>query len=291
MSLSTNDDFLIPLEPGQAVSRGWTAATGFRPLAVTWHWTATWDLAHCRRLLGGSAAERRGVASAHYGVGRSREEGVDRYVALENRSWHAGKNQTLRWDGRPLIGEELKDSRVAIGVETVNIGYARDGVTFEDDWIAADSPDGRQRLRVQPWSAEQLEMMVEVGREIVARFPHVGPRDHHGHHDVCPDYKLDVAGFPFARILREIYRDPAIPDVWTPLWQNQGRQRALAALGYGPALARAGGRWGPKSDAALRRLQREHALVVNGRWTVFVSWKIHELLAERGLELAGVAAG
>ncbi|NJL29962.1 MAG: hypothetical protein HC897_19745 [Thermoanaerobaculia bacterium] len=115
MTIPTNDEPLIPLEPGQAVSRGWTAATDFRPLAVTWHWTATWDLAHCRRLLGGSTAERKGEASAHYGIGRSWAEGIDRYVALENRSWHAGKHQTLRWDGRALDDDAFKDSRTAIG--------------------------------------------------------------------------------------------------------------------------------------------------------------------------------
>ena len=40
-------EHLIPLREGQAVSRGWTAATDHRPVAVTWHWTATWDLARC----------------------------------------------------------------------------------------------------------------------------------------------------------------------------------------------------------------------------------------------------
>lgn len=91
-----SDAFRIPLEEGQAVSPGWTAATGHRPVAVTWHWTATWDLAKCGRLLGGADALRRGLASAHYAVGRSFAEGVHRYVSLEDRSWHAGKNQTVR---------------------------------------------------------------------------------------------------------------------------------------------------------------------------------------------------
>jgi len=277
------NDHLIPLEAGQAVDRGWTAATGGRPVAVTWHWSATKNLAHCRRLLGGENAERKGIASAHFAVGRSRAEGIDRYVTLDNRSWHAGKNQTLRWDGQPFTGPDDKGARTSIGIETIDAGYAREGFPAGADWIAAHSPDGRRPLLVEPWSDEQVEMMIELGREIVHRFPHIGPRHHHGHHDICPDYKLDVTGFPFARVLRGIYGDPEIPDVWTPFWSNRGRQRALAELGYGDHLPKAGGRWGAKSDAALRRFQRDHGRVPDGRWTVFVSWKAYELLAAPAL--------
>src|SRR6266511_2520349 len=97
-SQAQSDGLLVPLEHGQAVSVGWPASIGGCPRGVTWHWTATWDLATCRRTLGGANATRKGQASAHYAVGRSRAEGVDRYVALENRSWHAGVQQTLRWD-------------------------------------------------------------------------------------------------------------------------------------------------------------------------------------------------
>lgn len=274
-------DHLIPHEPGQALDRGWTAATGYRPMAVTWHWTATRDLAECRRLLGGRDAERRGAASAHYAVGRSFAEGVDRYVALEDRSWHAGKNQTLRWDGGPFRSPDDKGARTAVGVETVHVGYAREGVEAGEDWTVAWTPDGQERLRIAPWSEEQIEMIVAVGREIVARFPHIGPRHHHGHSDLCPGYKTDVAGFPFARVLREIYGDASIPDVWTPFWTTRGRNRALAALGEDPG-PEDDDRWGRRSDVALRRFQRRHGLVEDGCWTTFVGWKVHDLLAGSG---------
>ena len=196
---------MIPLEPGQAVDRGWPERPWVeelraeesgaekswaapRPLAVTWHWTATWTLERCNQLLGGADAERRGQASAHYAVGRSFEEGVARYVSLDNRSWHAGFRQTLRFDGRPMTIQDEKGARTAIGVETVNIGYARHEAGEEEveagpDWIRADTVDGGQRLVVQPWSDEQIEMMIVVGREIVERWPEIGPRHHHGHHD------------------------------------------------------------------------------------------------------------
>lgn len=284
---SVNEQALIPLEPGQSVNRGWVPALGNRPLGVTWHWTVTRTLAHCRRLLGGASAERKGVASAHYGVGRSFEEGVDRYVSLENGSWHAGVGQVLRWDGGPYDpnhNESYKGSRSTIGVETVTMGYATGTVPAGPDWIEAAAPEGWP-MRVQPWTEEQVVMMVAVGKEIVARWPHIRPDDHHGHHDLCPGYKVDVSGFPFARVLRAIYDDPAIPDVWTPLWTARGRQRALLALGYDPGPSGADGRWGRHSDAALRRFQRDGGLVVNGMWTTFVSRAVHAALAEQGVGL------
>ena len=274
MSARLGQEWLIPLEEGQAVSRGWPEITGGRPLGVTWHWTATADLATCNRLLGGARAERKGQASAHFAVGRSFREGMEQYVSLEDRSWHAGRNQTLRWDARPLTSDHEKGSRVAVGVETVAFGYARPGLPAGPDWVPAYSVDGSWALRVQPWPPEQVEMMAEIGRQIVARWPHIGPRDHHGHHDLCPGYKVDVAGFPFAEVLRRIYGDPEIPDVWSATWTLEGRRRALRDLGYPPGEGR--GPWGPADDAALRRFQVDRGFEPDGLWTTAMAWQVHD---------------
>jgi N-acetyl-anhydromuramyl-L-alanine amidase AmpD len=289
-SFIIDETCMIPLEDGQAVSAGWPESIGGHPLGVTWHWTVTWDLELCRRLLGGRNAERKGEASAHYAVGRTLGEGVDRYVALENRSWHAGKNQTLRWDGRELGSPDYKGSRSTIGVETVSIGYATAPGMAGDDWIDAATPEGKP-IRVQPWTEEQVEMMIEVGAEIVARWPHIGPDDHHGHHDLCPGYKVDPSGFPFARVLRGIYPDREIVDHWTPTRTVVQRQRALLALGIDVGPTGADGHWGARSLAALKRFQAEHGLVPTGSWSTFVSRRLHQALAERGMELEEVAGG
>ena len=100
MGFSFSDAAMIPLKPGQSVTRGWTSATGHKPMGVTWHWTAIESLEGTRGALGGANATNKGVSSAHYGVGRNFAEGVDRYVSLEDRSWHAGKEQKIRWDGQ-----------------------------------------------------------------------------------------------------------------------------------------------------------------------------------------------
>jgi N-acetyl-anhydromuramyl-L-alanine amidase AmpD len=213
---------------------------------------------------------------------------VDRYVGLENRSWHAGLNQTLRWDGRPLGSPDYKGSRSTIGVETVNIGYATAPDMAGDDWIDAATPDGKP-VRVQPWTDEQVAMMIAVGREIVARWPHIGPDDHHGHHDICPGYKVDPTGFPFARVLAGIYPDRAIADHWTPTRTVVQRQRALLAAGFDLGSFGADGNWGPRSLAALKHFQGQHGLVVNGYWSTFVSRRLAEVLADRGIDLAEAA--
>jgi N-acetyl-anhydromuramyl-L-alanine amidase AmpD len=288
MGLQFNE-FPIPLEAGQAVSKGWTKATAGVPVGVTWHWTASYDLSVCRKALGGAQAERKGVASAHFAVGRSRAEGIDRYVALENRSWHAGINQVLRWDGKPSDAA-TKASRSTVGVETVNIGYARPGIPAEVDWIDVAAVDSRRVLRVQPWTEEQVEMMIELGKMIYGQFNRIGVRDHHGHHDLCPGYKDDVAGFPFARVLSGIY-GVAVPDVWTPLRLPIQRQKALRLLGAmlgdtGPRHDGVDGLWGRVSDRALIEFQASNGLVPNGYWSTFVCWQIHDRLQERGIDLA-----
>ena len=288
MAVDIRESHMIPIKRGHAVSRGWTNATDRRPMGVTWHWTATWDLQGCRNTIGGSNPARKGIASAHYGIGRSFSEGVDRYVSLENRSWHAGKNQLLRWDGHPS-NNNTKGARATIGIETVNIGYARAGVQAEADWTVAYSPNGKQEMLVQPWTDEQIEMMVQVGREISDRWPLITWLDHHGHHDACPGYKVDVAAFPFAQILRRIFGDPEIPDIWSPFWTAKQRQRALVLLGYdlgdfGPKEDGVDGDWGRASDGALTEFQQQNDLIPNGYWTTYVSRAVWEALNANGID-------
>ena len=278
-----NGEWLLPLEPGQAVSRGWPAATG--PVGVTWHWTATRDLLTCSRVLGGKEPVRKGQASAHYAIGRSAQEGVHQYVALDNRSWHAGIEQRFRWDGQAVASPNDKASRTTVGVETVDQGFARSGVPADADWIDVDTPDGLTHLRVQPWTDEQLVMMIEIGRMIVARFPHIRPEHHHGHSDLCPTYKQDVLGFPFAALLRGIYQDNTLPDVWTPLRTVVQRQRTLEALGYNLGPSGADGDWGRRSREALTKFHADSGLPAEPFWTTFTCWQAHRKLTALGKSL------
>lgn len=295
---SIDDSWMIPTgSPGHAISKGW-GHTGGKPNSVTWHWTATWDRAYCDQLLGGGDALRKpkwnvkkqsweGGASAHFCVGRDEKEGISQYVSLENRSWHAGVGQSLRWDGKPVNwnGKWLSGSRTSIGIETVNVGYARPGISKKDNWIRVFSTNGQFEMWVPPWSEEQIDMMSFVGRKIVEKYPNIKYLDHHGHMDICPGYKEDCSmAFPFARVLSNIY-GREIPDVWGKFKLIEQRQRALILLGYDLGSWGADGDWGRMSDAALRQFQEDKGIVQNGLWTTFVCWEIYFALLDIGYGL------
>lgn len=289
MSFSFSDAAMIPVKSGHSVGKGWTSATSNKPMGVTWHWTAIESLAVTRGVLGGAKATSKGVSSAHYGVGRTFAEGVDRYVGLDNRSWHAGKEQKIRWDGKRSIAG-TKASRTCIGVETCNVGYERPGHPASPDWIEAVNTDSKWVMKIQPWPDEQFEMMAAVGKEIVAAWPHIKFLHHHGHHDICPGYKQDVAGFPFAKLLRRIYGDNSIPDVWSPLWTTMARQKVLVRLGYDLGPWGADGSWGEWSQRALDQFQKDCDAVRVPHWTTFTCWDAHNALTKKGSSLAEAVA-
>lgn len=284
------NDHLIPLEKGQAVNRSWPDVHQNQPKGVTWHWSAGGSLAGLRATIGGSKAARKGEASAHYGVGRTYKEGVDRYVGVENRSWHAGKNQLHRWDGDALSGDDDKATRSTIGIETVGVGPAGGTIKAQPDWIPVWAATCKHALLVQPWPEEEIHMMIAVAREIQAAWPHLTWRDHHGHEDLCPSYKQDVAGFPFARVLRAVY-GAEVPDLWTSLRTLQGRQRVLMALGYELGRSGADGDWGSKSQTALQAFQKACGLPQTPYWTTFVAQRAWDELHARGISLEAVAVG
>ena len=275
------NEHLIPVRKGNAVSKGWTRKFP-RPQGVTWHWTATWDLATCRKILGGSDPLRKGRASAHFGVGRTEKEGVDTYVQMHNRSWHAGAGQTLTWQGK-ASSRSSSGARTTIGVETVHIGYARKGVQASKDATAWASPNGRAMYSIPPWPDEQIQMMIKLGGFIQGKYPYLTPLDHHGHSDLCPSRKLDVIGFPWVEVLEGIYGEDCVDDVWTPYRTLEQRQQALIDLGYDLGRWGADGDWGRLSTAALDDFQEDRGLVQDGMWTLFVSRAIH-----KGLGLGGM---
>ena len=285
MSFSING-FLIPLNKGHATSPGWTTATQKKPMGVTWHWTAMEKLKNARNVLGGNNTKKSRVSS-HYCIGRDFAEGVDRYVTLENRSWHAGIDQKMRWDGAKSTND-TKGARACVGIETCNVGYERPGHPAESNWIEYANTDCKWRMKIQPWTDEQIEMMIHVGREIVERWPHIEWQHHHGHHDICPGYKQDVAGFPFAQVLRGIYGDD-IPDVWSALWSPESRQRILIALGYDLGTWLDDGDWGHFSHRALAQFQTDQGSLVVPHWTTFTCIDAYRECERRGLDFESIA--
>ena len=284
VSFSYND-FFIPIQPGNAVHKAWTKTTNYQAKGVTWHWTAMAKLKDSRKTLQGLGSRK---VSAHFCVGSSFAEGVDRYVSLENRSWHAQVNQKLRWDGEKSV-KRTSGISACIGVETAHVGYERQGYPASPDWGIFLDPTSETYRRIPPWGEEQFKMMVEVGKQILDRWPYIPWQHHHGHHDICPGYKTDVVGFDFARLLRRIYDNPKIPDVWTPLWTTEARQRVLISLGYDLGEWLDDGFWGDYSKRALTEFQREHSKVITPFWTTFTCQDAHREVTKKGLSLETIA--
>ena len=235
-------DAQIPIQPGQAVSRGWTRYVG-KPVGVTWNVSAT-SLEVLRKQVGGRNAELKGKKSWHFGVGRTRAEGLDRYVGIENRSWHTGEDdlQVLRYDGKPARYEGLwwSGARTTIGVNLV-------------------LPDDK-------WTEEQTSMMVELGLYLQKRLPWLKWTDHHLQSDLCPSKTLERRP-PLTQILRGLYGED-VPDLSWNYETPQEQQAALKRLGF-PVKAHA--RWTPAGKSALQTFQEKNGLFPTGVWSTFVS--------------------
>ena len=124
MEFLINESNMIPVEAGQAVRKGWTNTPFGKPVGVTMHWAVTRTLDICTKVIGGDKAARKSQASAHYCVGRSFDEGTERYVSLDDRSYHCQAGQTLRWDGQKMTSTKFSGIHTTIGIETVHMGFA-----------------------------------------------------------------------------------------------------------------------------------------------------------------------
>lgn len=289
-----NNDWMIPVQSGQAVTRGWARGA---PRGITWHWPVAERNITVARTIGGPRAERKGVASAHCSIGRTYADGIWFFVGLENASWHAGKFQTLNVFGEPVSSPAEKGSRDTYGIEVCSMGAS---YVPKAGWFPAADQLGNP-IWCQPWTEEGLEMCIKVALEVVKRFPHIRPEHHHGHYDICPVqtdgkvYKIDPIGFPFARVLRGVYAQEDIYDHWTPTLTVIQRQRALVAAGMdlglsGPRRDGADGAWGRRSREALIAFQRSRRLAANGCWNTFTSRELARVLRGKGMDLARVTA-
>ena len=266
MDFQIDESTMIPLEPGQAVKTGWGETPPGRAAGVTMHWAVTTTVANCTKIIGGTNAIRKGEASAHYCIGRSFEEGTARYVAPENRSFHCQVGQTLRWDGQPMEQKRFSGINTTIGIETAHLGFPTAEEMAAGQFVVAAAANGVP-MDVQLWTDEQIDMIITIGKEIVERFPDIGPRDWHGHHDLAPKRKIDVAGFPFARVLRGVYSDNSISDVWTHTLGCDGASEGSHCARQAPRTVRRRQRFwrgeqkGTQGTSAREQYGRQRVLV------------------------------
>lgn len=329
---STNSDNIGRRNAADVIQHGQPPEDG--PSAITWHWTAGWNVYgnsdSANGSLGPDSSCRRSYASAHYSVGRSfdrvmhdtrvnsRREGTVQLVSLDNRSGHSGggtgTNGARYVNGAAYANSTHAGRRASVGVEVTYIANARPMVearrhtnTYSDPWVDVIPHRRRSDHDTLPiWPLEQIAMCINVGSEILERWDVevLGPRQHHGHYDIEPFNKYDPLGFPYARVLRALYPDQIIPDVWGIFWETwSSRARALENLGYTDAVAGEGRNlWNNNStnDVQLSAFKTDrnavrttvnsnaagahlantgHALRVDTRepiWCTFTCWEIHD---------------
>jgi len=118
--------------------------------------------------------------SSHYLVTDEQPPRIFRLVDEDRRAWHAGISA---WDGHAMLNGN------SIGIEIVNLGN-RPG------------PDGRP-TDFRPYPPEQIELVVELVRDIVKRHQ-IRPDRVLGHSDIAPQRKVDPGPlFPWKRLADE----------------------------------------------------------------------------------------
>lgn len=133
-------------------------------------------------------------ASAHLIVGRDGE--VVQMVPFNKRAWHAGKSKAKSKWGTSYSGL----NSYSIGIEFVNYGYYRNGLSGNPEWEEAVHKNEGFVRKWQPYTDEQLEVAYQLNEAISKHYDI--PAEHIlGHDDISPDRKVDPGPlFPIDQI-------------------------------------------------------------------------------------------
>jgi N-acetyl-anhydromuramyl-L-alanine amidase AmpD len=172
--------------------------------------------------------------SAHYLVARAGESGstpgVLRLVDEAQRAWHAG---TSRWQGRDHLNDQ------SIGIEIVYESHC----PREPMRLAETSPwDAEARCPYPDYPPDQIDVVIKLCREILARHPEIDASRVIGHSDVQPENKTDPGPkFPWKQLSAAgvgAWFDDADASHYRAYFAAHPAsitlmQEALAAYGYG----------------------------------------------------------
>lgn len=155
---------------------------------------------------------------------------VFQLVEESERAWHAGDSY---WQGR----RDLNDQ--SIGIEIVNVPQCE----WDNSHRASRAEHGENRLCVFPdYDPQQIEKVVELAQEILARHPDIHPTAVVGHSDITPTRKNDPGPrFPWYQLYQQgvgaWYEQDTLARYWKQFNQqpvNTGLlQAAFNAYGYG----------------------------------------------------------
>ncbi|MGY0589382.1 MAG: penicillin binding protein PBP4B [Paraglaciecola chathamensis] len=176
-----------------------------------------------------------GGLSAHYLIPESNDPSypndsleILKLVDEDKRAWHAGNSV---WQGR----SELNDS--SIGIEIVNVPECH-----VDSEAKTTSEHGENRLCVFPdYDPKQIELLIALSKDILARNPDISPTRIVGHADIAPARKNDPGPrFPWFELYQAgigaWYDNDTFEQYWQRFNQYQPNiglvQSALRAYGY-----------------------------------------------------------
>jgi len=194
------------------------------------HFTSE-DFAESRRLLTGQADAS---VSVHYLVPEPGDPSyphnrlrVYRLVPEQRRAWHAGQSY---WAGTTALNDS------SIGIEIVN----RSTCIQTDPEGAPPEPEN-QSCTLYDFPDEQIELVIRLAADILARNPDIAPVDIVGHGDIAVDRRIDPGPrFPWKRLhengIGAWFDDETVARYTTLVEQrppNLGDvQHALSAYGY-----------------------------------------------------------
>ena len=155
---------------------------------------------------------------------------VYKLVPETDRAWHAGRSY---WAGKSGLNDQ------SIGIEVVNQTYCTKGST---EALSTDDEDAPKQICFYPDFPEtQMEVLIHLVKDILARHPDIKPINIIGHSDIAPARKVDPGPrFPWQRLYKlgigAWFDDDTVVKYWEQFRQTPmpliNIQKALGTYGY-----------------------------------------------------------